>query len=188
MAHHGLPKDLVGVLYRNMNTFGLAAVGDLFEQIVGAFTGYQPRARERDTHVSDRIGEEIRRPRIQVDRHVLQGFLAVWVFIRSADGLKGNGVFRFVQAKGHGVEVVLGAVYSVIQSGLLAVFGGLDRVHEGLQQDDVVVHRVDPFLGVRLQLKPACQFAIGQLQHDGEGALAVEGRTDCYQRGVLHLA
>ena len=171
-----------------MDPFGLPAVGDLLEDVVGPLFGNQPGAGEGDTHVADRVGKEVRRPRFQVYRYVFQRLFRIWVLVRAADGFEGDGVFFLVQAEGHRVEIILGPVDAVVEGGFLPVFGDLDRLLQGLKQHDVIVHRVNAFFGVWIQLELLGQFTVGQLQHDRQGALAVERRTNGDQGGVLDLA
>ena len=59
-----------------------------------------------------------------------------------------------------------------------------DGICQGLQQHDVVVHRIDPFFGVGGQIQHAGQLAVRQLNHDGQRALPVQRRADRNQGGV----
>ena len=63
-----------------------------------------------------------------------------------------------------------------------------NRIIQRLQQHDVIVHRVDPFLGVGIEIQNSGQLAVGQLNHDGQRALAVQRRTHRDQRRVGDVA
>ena len=57
-----------------------------------------------------------------------------------------------------------------------------------MQQHDVVVHGIDPFVGVIGQVQDAGQFAVGQFHHDGQRALAVQRGPHRDEGGVRRFA
>ena len=69
----------------------------------------------------------------------------------------------------------------------MASAGGLDGLGQRLDEDDVVVHGVDPFIGVRWKTQEMSKLAVLEVDHDGQGALPMQGRPcrdDCRVLGA----
>ena len=148
----------------------------------------QAAAREDHAHVADGVFQVVGFLALDFDRNVFQGFVGRGDAGRAPQHVVGDGIVLPRQAEGHCVEIVLGAVDGVGDQRAAAVQPAGYRLVQRLQQHDVVVHGIDPFLGVVGQVQDAGQFAVGQFHHDGQRALAVQRRTHRDQRGVGDFA
>ena len=188
LAHHFLPEDPVGVLHGDVHRVRQFAVRDGLNQAAHALAGQQATAGQGNAHVADRVFQEVG-GRVacalrQDYRHVLQGFLGIGFRCRPPYRIEGDWVIGLVQAEGHGIEVVLGAVDAVGDGEAAALPVGNNGFPQGLQQHYIVVHGVDPFHGVGFQAHHTGQLAVSQLDHNGQGTLAVQGGAHGYQGGV----
>ena len=189
LPHYFLPEHPVGELHRHMDGVGQLAGGDGFNQAAHALAGQEAAAGKGNPHIPHRVFEKVGGGGSgvlsrQQYRDIFQGFLGIGGGGRAAHGIKGDGVVGFVQAKGHRVEVVFGAVDAVGNGVAAAAAVGDQGFPQGLEQHNVIVHGIDPFRGVGIEVQQAGQFAVGQFNHNGQGAFAVEGGADGDQGGV----
>ena len=143
---------------------------------IRCFAFFLAMSRGRDSghpHVAYGIEHEVGRGVFQVNGHVFQGLLGVRGCFGPSHGFEGYRILLLVQPEGHGVKVVLGTIDTMGNPDGFPLPGGLDGLAQGLNQDDVIVHRIDTLFGVYRQPEALGQFTLGQLDHDGQGAFTV---------------
>ena len=141
-----------------MHHWHVDRVGELppgygFQQMVGFFPGQQPLAGKNHPHVAHRVFQVIGSPISRMNRDVLQGFHAVGSVGSPSQNIVGDGVLFPGQSKRDRIEIVLGAVYSMRDSHPVPAAGRLDGLLQRLKQHNVIIHWVDPFLGVPVQFQ-----------------------------------
>ena len=165
-----------------MGGVGEPPAGNLPQHVLSALPREESLAREDHPHVPRGVLKEVGRVGVQVDDDVLEGLPGVRGLRGPAEDVVGDRVVVAREPGGDGVEVVLRAVDAVGDAQSAPVTGGLDPFGQRLDEDDVVVHRVDALFRVGREIEEAGEVAVAQLNHDGERALAVQRRPrrdDC---------
>ena len=188
LPHHFLPEHPVGVFHRNVHRIGQLSVGNLADDFLRPLAGQQAPPGEYHPHIADGIFQIVGLLRAGVDGNVFQRFGGGGQAGRAPQHVVGNGVIVPRQPERHGVKIVLRAVNGVVNVRLPPPAHAVHGRCHGLQQHNVVVHRINAFIRIVGQVENAGQLAVRQFHHNGEGAFAVERRPDGNQRRVGDVA